>query len=80
MQTEKNVYSYVRFSPKKRDLLVSISKEPSRHSGADIKKFKPSTESNSLRVTDFTKTKKVGILTRNHDLGRTKISTIINEI
>ena len=33
-----------------------------------------------MRVTDFTKTKKVGILTRNHDLGRTKISTIINEI
>ena len=44
------------------------------------KKFKPSTEPNSLRVTDFTKTKKVGILTRNHDLDRTKISTIINEI
>ena len=50
-----DVLNCVSFSPEKWDLLVNKSKETSQHIGAEIKKIKPSTESNDLRVTDFTK-------------------------
>ena len=58
IQTEEDIHNCVSFSSKKRDLLVNISNESSQHIGVEIKKFKPSTESNDFQVTDFTKNKK----------------------
>ena len=58
IQTEEDIHNFVSFSPVKWDLLVNISNASSQHIGVEIKKFKPSTESNDLQVTDFTKIKK----------------------
>ena len=57
MQIEEDIHNCVSFSPEKRDLQVNISNESSEHIGVEIKKFKPSTESNDLQVTDLTKLK-----------------------
>ena len=66
IRTEEDVHNCVSFSPEKRDLLVNISKESSEHIGIEIKTFKPSTESNDLQLTDFTKIKKRS-WNSNHD-------------
>ena len=81
MQIEEDIHNCVSFSPEKRDLQVNISNESSEHIGVEIKKFKPSTESNDLQVTDFTKIKKrkLEFEPRLLNLNITKISTIINE-
>ena len=64
-----------------RIFLVNISNESSQHIGVKIKKSKPSTESNDLQVTDFTKIKKrkLEFEPRLLNLTITKISTIINK-
>lgn len=79
IQTEEEIHNCVSFSP---DLLANISKESSQHIGGEIKKFKPSTVSNDLRVIHFTKIKKRKLEFKPQllNLDRTKISTIINEI
>ena len=81
VQTEKDIHNCVSFSPEKRDLLVNISNAPSQHIDVETKKFKPSTESNDLQVTDFTKIKKrkLEFEPRLLNLNITKILTIINE-
>ena len=81
IQTEEDIHNCVSFSPEKRDLLVNISNESSEHIVVEIKKFKPSTESNDLQVTDFTKInkRKLEFKPRLLNLNITKISTIINE-
>ena len=53
IQTEQDIHNCVSFSSEKRDLFFNIS-------NVETKKFKPSTESNDLQVTDYTKIK-VGI-------------------
>ena len=80
IRTEEDVHNCVSFSPEKRDLLVNISKESSEHIGIEIKTFKPSTESNDLQGTDFTKIKKrkLEFEPRLLNLDITKTSTIIN--
>ena len=60
IQTEQDIHNCVSFSSEKRDLFFNISNGPSQHIGVETKKFKPSTESNDLQVTDYTKIK-VGI-------------------
>ena len=81
IQTEEDIHNFVSFSPVKWDLLVNISNASSQHIGVEIKKFKPSTESNDLQVTDFTKIKKrkLAFEPRLLNLSITKILTIINE-
>ena len=79
IQAEEEIHKCVSFSP---DLLANISKESSQHIGGEIKKFKPSTVSNDLRVIHFTKIKKRKLEFKPQflNLDRTKISTFINEI
>ena len=68
---EEDVHHCVSLSFKKLYLLVK-----------EIKKVKPSTESNDLRVTDFTKNKKrkLGFEPQLRNVDIIKVSTIINEI
>ena len=81
IQAEEDIHNCVSFSLEKQDLLFNISNESSQHIGVEIKKFKPSTESNDLQVTNFTKIKKrkLEFEPRLLNLNITKISTIINE-
>ena len=81
IQTEKDIHNCVSFSPEKRDLLVNISNAPSQHIDVETKKFKPSTESYDLQVTDFTKIKKrkLEFEPRLLSLNITKILTMISE-
>ena len=58
IQTEEDIHNCISFSPEKRELLVNVPSESSEHTSVEIKKFRPSPESNDLQVTDFTKIKK----------------------
>ena len=75
------MFIIVSFPPKKCDLFVNTSKTSSQHNGAEIKKIKPSNESNDLQVTDLIKFKKQKLKFEPFlELDSTKISTTIDEI